>query len=616
MPDKFNMQSPPFDRLTTAQQQQLTGALDIAYFRARERILRSGQPSHVLHILIKGLVEERTEDGLEIFAHYANDDIFDVRSLFDGTVKHQYVALEDTLSYQLPKSLFLQFYEQNGQFAAYFDNNLAKRQALIEAAQQQKNLGEFILTRVDQSIYHPPLLLSPKQTIDETTRQLKDHHYDAALVHFDDQPNKYDQAAKPDNVSIPHAHPYAIITRTDLLHALTLDGLAPTTPVGEIATYPVLHVDEGEYLFNAMVMMIRNKVKRVMVCEGHRAVGMLDMTQILSTFSTHSHVLTLSIARASSLDELVMAANQQRKLVNNLMRHGIRTRFMMELISAVNEQIIEKAFELIVPPAMSQHCCLLVLGSEGRGEQILKTDQDNALILADHLHGTDCQEMMEQLTHTLLLLGYPLCPGKVMVNNPDWVKSQAQWIQTLDQWVQSAQPAQMMNLAIMADAHPVAGDKHLLSPIKTHLTRILKEKELLLTEFTRPAINFSVPLTLFGNVKTSKSGLDIKQGGIFPIVHGIRALCLEHQIEPTNTFKRIEVLAQQRVLEQETADNLSEALKLFFKLRLEQQLNRQHTDNRLNLNDLDRTERDLLRHSLHVVKKFKQWLGYHYQIRE
>lgn len=97
----------------------------------------------------------------------------------------------------------------------------------------------------------------------------------------------------------------------------------------------------------------------------------------------------------------------------------------MELIAAVNEQIIEKAFELVVPPALHDQCCLVVLGSEGRGEQILKTDQDNALIIQDGLEWHQCQPIMETLTHTLLQLGYPLCPGKVMVNNPKWVRSQS-----------------------------------------------------------------------------------------------------------------------------------------------------------------------------------------------
>ena len=166
------------------------------------------------------------------------------------------------------------------------------------------------------------------------------------------------------------------------------------------------------------------------------------------------------------------------------------------------------------------------------------------------------------------------------------------------------------------DAHAVAGNRELLQPVKDHLRDLMVGQELILTEFCRPALNFSVPLSLFGNVKASKSGLDIKQGGIFPIVHGVRALSLEHGISVNNTFERIEALVQKNVLEQSTADNLSEALKQFFKWRLSQRLSQQHSSNKLDVKLMERADRDLLRHSLHVVKKFKQWLGYHYQIRD
>lgn len=608
MPDKFNMQSPPFDRLTEAQQTRLRSSLDVAYYRARDVILSCGQKNPHLHILIKGAVEERSQDQQEVFAHYANDDMFDVRSLLEDNVRHQYIALEDTLSYLLPKDVFLALYNENGQFAAYFDNNLSKRQELIEAAHQQQNLAEFILTKVDRSIYHPPMILEPNTPINEVTHTLKAHGIDAALVKLNDDDPRLEKW--------PSSHPYAIVTRTNMLHSVMLDGSALNTPVGDIATFPVYHVDDGDFLFNAMITMTRNRMKRLMVCDGNQAVGMLDMTQILSAFSTHSHVLTLSIARASSVEELALASNRQRQLVESLLRNGIRTRFIMELISAVNEQIIEKAFELVVPPALHDHCCLIVLGSEGRGEQILKTDQDNALIIQDGLEWPHCEQVMQSFTHTLQQLGYPLCPGKVMVNNPKWVKTQQEWINTLDRWIAKAEPQQIMDLAIFSDAHAVAGNRELLAPIATHLRDTMKDRMLILSDFTRPALQFSVPLTLFGNVKSAKDGLDIKRGGIFPIVHGIRTLSLEYAIEEKNTFERIEALRKKRILEPETADNLNEALKLFFKVRLNQQLKKQEALNNIDIKQLDRTERDLLRHSLHVVKKFKQFLGFHYQIRD
>ncbi|CAE6924099.1 DUF294 nucleotidyltransferase-like domain-containing protein [Vibrio sp. B1FLJ16] len=608
MPDKFNMQSPPFDRLTSQQQARLRSSLDVAYYRTLDVILSSGQTNPHLHILIKGAVEERSKDQNEVFAHYANDDMFDVRSLFEESVRHQYVALEDTLSYLLPKETFLELYNENGQFAAYFDNNLSKRQELIETAQQQQNLAEFILTKVDKSIYHPPMVLTPETPINEVTRTLKENGIDAALVKLNSDDARLEKW--------PSAHPYAIVTRTNMLHSVMLDGYSLDTPVGEIASFPVYHVDEGDFLFNAMITMTRNRMKRLMVCDGNQAIGMLDMTQILSAFSTHSHVLTLSIARASSVEELALASNRQHQLVESLVKNGIRTRFIMELISAVNEQIIEKAFELVVPPALHDHCCLIVLGSEGRGEQILKTDQDNALIIKDGFEWSQCEQVMQSFIHTLQQLGYPLCPGKVMVNNPKWVNSQTEWVKTIDSWIDKAQPEQIMDLAIFSDAHAVAGNRTLLTPVAVHLRDTMKDRMLILSDFSRPALQFSVPLTLFGNVKTAKDGLDIKRGGIFPIVHGIRTLSLEYAIEEKNTFARIEALRNKRILEPETADNLNEALKLFFKLRLNQQLNQQDALNNIDIKQLDRTERDLLRHSLHVVKKFKQFLGFHYQIRD
>ncbi|SHO58040.1 DUF294 nucleotidyltransferase-like domain-containing protein [Vibrio quintilis] len=608
MSDKFNLQSPPFNRLTPEQQQSLLSSLDIAYYRAGEQVLCNNQSGESLFILMKGVVEERSADGQEIHAHYTNDDIFDVRAILTGVVKHDYTALEDTLTYLLPKSVFLNFYHLNGQFAAYFDNNLSTRQSLIDAAKNQQNLAEFILTKVDDSVWQPPLILPPDQSIQEATVFLDLHHYDAALIRLAERdPRRY---------QYPDAPPYSIITRTNLLHALTLNGYPLSAPAADVATFPVHSIHDGDFLFNAMLQMIRHNIKRMVICRGDEAVGILDMIQMMSIFSTHSHVLTLSIARASSIEELKIAAGQQNKLIRNLVSQGIRTRFIMDLIATVNEQIIEKAFQLIVPPAMYHHCCLLVLGSEGRGEQILRTDQDNALIVDDNIQWDACAATMEQFSRTLVHLGYPLCPGQVMVNNTFWVRTQTGWRDTLTQWVMQEGPEQVMHLAIFSDAHAVAGNKALLAPVQKHLTRLMANQEVILARFTRPALNFSSPLTLFGNVKSSKSGLDIKQGGIFPIVHGIRALSLEHEVTEKNTFERIQRLVHKRVLEQQTADNLTEALKLFFKFRLQQQLEYDHTDNLLNIEKFDRTERDLLRHSLHIVKKFKQWLAYHYQIRD
>lgn len=614
MPDKFNMTLAPFDRLSEQQQAQLRSNLDVAYFRQSDTILTPGKCDENLYVLIKGAVEETSDDGREVFAHYAHEDMFDVRSLLDGTIKHRYTALEDTLTYLLPRHIFLGLYKENDDFAAYFDNNLSARQQRIEQAHNQQNLAEFILTKVDAAIYTPALILEPDANLKQATEQMQQHGSDAALIALPTYRHTNQQHANQQHTG--SQLPFGIITRTDLLHAIALDQQPLEYPAQQVANSPVLHIPEGDYLFDAMIIMTRYKCKRLAVTQGQQIIGMLNLTQVLSAFSTHSHVLTLRIANADNLEELIDAASRQRELVHTLQHNGIRTRFIMELISAVNEQIIEKAFELIVPAHLHDHCCLLVLGSEGRGEQILKTDQDNALIIKDGLHWHQFGPLMDRFSETLQRLGYPPCPGKVMVNNPEWVKSQLDWKKCLQQWAKESSSSSVMKLAIFSDAQAIAGNKSLLEPLKRQLHTLMHNNGLGLMEFARPALGFAVPLTFFGQVKQSKQGIDIKQGGIFPIVHGIRTLALEHQILASNTFERIEQLQKQNILESLTADNLSEALKLFIKWRLSQQLTCQHSHNQLDVQSLNRSERDLLRHSLHVVKKFKQWLGYHYQIRE
>lgn len=615
MTDKFDTSLPPFDRLTATEQHTLRSALDVVYFRAGETVITAGDDCHQLYIIIKGNIEEysitsnpsatipKTADKQqhkETFAHYANDDLFDVSAQLKGQSRHTFKACEDTICYALPRELFVLCYQNNSQFAAYFDTDLTKRQALLDEAHHQQNLAEFILTKIDDDNIQPCLVVPHDTSLLAVTQQMKNNELDAAFITLNGLPQ------------------YGIVTRTDLLHATLLDGHPHDTPVSTIATTPVVSVNKGDYLFNAMLAMTRQKVKRVQVCDDNSVVGMLDLTQVLSLFSTHSHVLTLRIARSETIEELALAANSQQTLVETLFNNGIRTLFVMELIAAVNEQIIEKAFKLIVPTHLQPHCCLMVMGSEGRGEQILKTDQDNALIIEDGINWPDCHAVMAQLTHTLQQLGYPLCPGNVMVSNPHWVNSQRSWLQRITQLCRQGDPDSMMELAILADSHAIAGNQALQTPLQLCLHQQLADQERLLSTFTRPALQFSIPLTIFGNLKAGKHGLNIKQGGIFPIVHGIRALALEHNISPNNTFARIAALTTQRVLEQRTADNLSEALKLFIKLRLHQQLSQQEDgqQHHIDISTLSRAERDVLRHSLHVVKKFKEWLGYHYQIRD
>lgn len=591
----FNFARPPFDSLSAEARQRLAQSLSICYFRAGQVVLNAGDVPPGLYLVIKGTVEESAPH--HHFGDYGVDDLFDVRAQFDGRCRHSFTALEDTLCQLIPRHTFLALCEQAPALASYFTANLVERQQQQEQREQlgQKNLAEFILTRIEPGHLQAPLVVENRLSLLAATEAMVAKGTDCLLY------------PAPDGS-------LTLATRKTLLHALTLKGLPLTAPLAVLTPTPLIGLPLGSYLFDALLLMTRHRIKRLVIWQQGEVAGILQLTQVLGLFSTHSHVLTLRIARADSLPALEAVAREQQQLTRSLFGQGIHTAFLMRLIATINEQLIAKAFALVIPPEVQDKVCLLMLGSEGRGEQIQKTDQDNALILPASLHWPNQQADLAAFSALLERLGYPPCPGQVMVNNPSWVKEVNEWQQEIERACVNAGEADLLWLATLADAHPIAGDRGLLPPVARKLREQLADRQDLLAEMVRPAVAFHAPLTLFGRLERAPDGLDLKRGGLFPLVHGIRMLALEATILETSTLGRIEALVACDRLSASYGANLAEAFRLFIRLRLRSQL--KGGDSRVQVSELSHGERDLLRQALHQVKKFQQWLTLHFRLRQ
>ncbi|HBP4904778.1 TPA: cyclic nucleotide-binding/CBS domain-containing protein [Pseudomonas aeruginosa] len=588
MPDSFNFASPPFDQLRPHQRETLKQALSVGYYAPGETLLEAGSAVPGLFVLLKGVVEERGDDG-RVFAQYAADDLFDVRGLFSGSSKHRYLAIEESIVYELPASCFHQLCGENPDFARFFQADLAAKRQL--AQRDGQNLAEFILTRIAREHLLPALEVEASLSLGYAARLQLSHGADALLVRLErDGPE------------------LGIVTRTDLMSAHFRDGRSELEAIGPLAHGPLASVELGDFLFDAMILMTRQRIERVAVTEDGQVIGLLHLTQVLSLFSTHSHVLALRIARADGLGDLRRCAETLDTLIATLAGNGIRLRFIMQLVSALNEQLLERLFELLLPPTLRGRCCLLVMGSEGRGEQLLKTDQDNALVLADDLPQEQALAMMQRFSAALLEFGYPPCPGGVMASRPEWCKPLAAWQAELRGTLLEGKPEQLLRLSILADAWPVAGNLQLFEPLRRQLRGFADGGERWLADIAAAALQFDTPLTFLGQLKTQDARLDLKRGGIFPIVHGIRTLALREGLETRGTLARIEALKRHKVLEARLADDLSESFELFLQLRLTRQLAGQRDGRQqgLDVSGMSRHDRDMLRYGLHVVKKFKQ----------
>ena len=216
MPESFNFSAPPFDQLRASERQAFAEALSVAYYTSGETVLEAGAAVPCLFIVLKGVVEERGEDG-KLFAQYAGDDLFDIRGLFSGSSKHDYRAVEESILYELPASTFHQLCGDNPGFARFFQADLAaKRQ---RARRDGQNLAEFILTRIAREHLLPALEVDAGLPLGDAARLQLSHGADALLVRS--------------------AGELGIVTRTDLMRAHFRDGRAEDEAIGPLAHGPL-----------------------------------------------------------------------------------------------------------------------------------------------------------------------------------------------------------------------------------------------------------------------------------------------------------------------------------------------------------------------------------------
>lgn len=576
--------------------------MDVGYFQKGETIIAGGGESEGLHLIVKGFVcelEAQEQNASHTLVHYGAEDYFGAWSAIRGRSIHDFVADEETICYILPAKHLLELIYRNSHFGDYF-NNQTLQQDLLANNNPDLDMAEFMLATVGTSCMHDALVIEASANIEQATRLMREQKAESALVQ--------------------RGRRYGMITRTDLLNALVLDKLPTATPVKEIANYRLVTVEANDYLFNALVRMTSHDIDRVVVMTDGQLQGVVELTEALSFFSSHSHVVGLRIERASSVEELAAAAKDMDALIRSLHKQGVKVRFLMDLLAALNKRLMAKLFNLLVPEDVIPHVCLVVMGSEGRGEQITKTDQDNGLIMRDSLDWPNGPETMREYARVLQEIGFPPCPGEVMVSNPFWVQPISEWTKRMQDWVNLGDEESILKLSIAVDAAPVAGNAALYKTSRNWFFKEIQQHQRFLTAFAKVATVFDTPLTLLGSIRNRSNGIDLKRGGIFPIVHGIRTMALQYQIPENNTFARITALVDIGVLPRRMGNELQEAFGAFHLLRVKAELGRIGSDssqdgsqNMIDLDDLDRLEKDTLRQAFHVVKEFKQHLGLRYQ---
>ena len=602
MPNAFNFSASPFDSLTQHEQRLVRDHVDVVYFRADEVVLDVGAvPAH-LFVVIKGYVNQLDAD--ELTATYGPDDCFDGRGLVAGKASSRFVAAEEVVAYALARQTVQELIAANATFGALLFSDLGAKLSAAGQRQSGNELQALNMARVDQAFVRPAHVVDAGTDVVSVVRLFQQERTTNVLVQ--------DGRQQPPRLGI--------FTTNALQRAILSGRPLDQIPVGELSNYSLITVRPGDQVGDALAIMLRHHIHRVVVADGERIHGVLEALDVFSFLSNHSMLITLRINDAETIDELAEAAAQLTGMIGRQFRSGTRVGLIARMVQDLNARLFDRAWHLIAPAELVANSCLFVMGSEGRGEQLLKTDQDNGLVLRDgYAPPADLPGICERFSDALARFGYPPCPGGIMVSNPAWRMSAADFAQTARRWLAMPEADSLMNLAIFMDAHAVSGDARLLDAVKASLMQMATDSDALLARFASAIDAFGGSVGWWNRLLgDAGERLNLKKEGIFPLVHGVRSLALAGRLDATGTVERIEALVQRGDLSADMGRELTESLHFFMSLKLKAglaELDRQQpVSGAVDAKALSSFERDLLKDTLGVVKRFKAQLHHRFKM--
>jgi len=592
----------PFSILGNRSLKLIENNAQIAYYPKDTLLIDENVIPSTLFVIIKGVVEAK--EGDELIDIYHNDDHFGGIELIEKQAsKYQYRVLEELICYEIPSETFIKLTQENKAFKNFFFSTIIEHIDMLKEKKESAKMADMMLTRINDSILHSACIVEYDMPIIDALKKMEIQNAVGILV--------------------KNESGYGIVTDADLRKYILYREKDNLTIISQIQTYPIITIIEGELLFNVLLLMLGRSIKHLPVLnEKGESIGILELIDLLSHFANHTRIISVQIEKAADIQSVVDASKRIDTMIKTLHLKGVKTRYIARLVSEMHKKMYAKLFELIFPAEWQEKATLILLGSEGRGEQILKTDQDNGLIFEEGFDPEDKEVFTLKFTEVLDAIGFPRCKGNVMVINPKWAKSTTAYKEDIRRWIAEPNYDNLMDMAIFFDAFAVAGNISIFKELRDFLKVQITEHTTFLPHFARSIESFESPLGLFSRFISSDKGheneIDIKKGALFALIHGVRALALEHGIHKTNTTERIKALNDIGYMSKEDARDLLETLEAINTLRLHAQLGElekgKPIDNYISLAALGKLERDMLKEALKTVEQFKKRLAYHFHL--
>ncbi len=610
----------PFADLPPDALDALPARLTARYFRRGSTLVAVGQRNDTMFILRSGAVDIRDAHGALV--ERADDGAcFGMSSVLSGGPSaFTMIAVEDTLTLLMPGDLFHTLLRTHPGFSAFFMRQQASRIRSAVHAVRVDDAGAAIMrTRVSDIAKRAPVTIAPTASIRQAAQLMSDARISAILV--------TDAAGALVGILTDRDLRRVVATATDC-----------TEPVAALMTPAPSTVTGDALAFEVLIGMTQRRIHHLPVVEDGRPVGMVTAGDLMRLEQNNPVYLVGDITKQTTLDGLVAAAKRLPHVVETLVGQEIPPEDIARVITAVGDALVRRLLNLAeedlgAPPV---RYCWVALGSQGRMEQNLGSDQDSALILDDSAildapgsghgaasgHGAYFAALAERVVAGLEACGYPRCPGDMMASNPAWRLRLSDWGVHFARWINSPDSEALLHTQTFFDMRPLYGDNALHSRLAASVAAAAPGSPRFLQQLATQAQTWKVPLGFFRDFTVSASGdhrntLDLKAGGIAAVVQIGRLLALARGLTVVNTGERLTAAAAAGALSAQNAQDLVDAYEFLLQVRLAHQARQLRAgvtpDNHVDPAELTSFEKRHLREAFEIIRKMQGALGHVYQ---
>jgi CBS domain-containing protein len=601
----------PFSEMSTSELTALFAHARVSYHPAGDTLVPANTLLDECWVVVQGRVRgERSAGAANGALELTTGEMFPIGALLTARPAiSRFFADDEVFALHIPKSDFMHAVAHTPVLSDFCDRRLTfllerSRRALQSSYAAEHSAEQQLPRTLASLIRRDPLTVAPTATIRETLEAMQAAAVGSMIV--------IDAARKP----------IGILTERDIVPRVLLANRAITDPIMMVTSSPVATLPETATAVDGALLMAERGFRHAVVVDANGALrGVVSERDL---FALQRHTLTGvsgAINRANSVAQLAICANDARQLARNLIAQGVESLTMTRFVSRLNDQIARRLLDMIAKKngLRNSSMCWIALGSEGRHEQTISTDQDNALILSADIDVANALSFAREVNEALARCGFPLCKGNIMASNPALALSAPAWIERFTEWIDRGNPQSLLQANIFFDLRALWGNEALAENVQRDVLSRAQINSRFLKQLSDNALSVEPPLNWLGNLSATaeidgRQIIDLKRYGARPFVDAARVLALANAMSATNTVERLQALSATGKLKPSEVTEWTDAFGFLQSLRLRVQEKNSLPDqpNSVFIDTLSPMDARILKECFRQARKLQQRLAADY----